>query len=934
MNHTIKTFVLALLSGAVAWPCWGAMTSPDGKVTVALSIADGRLVYSIKHGSTEVLRPSALGVTIDGVDFGRATVLGEPVATRIDDSYPWRGVKSTAVNRCNAYAIPVTSGATAWRLEVRVFDDGAAWRAIVPGEGGRTVTGEASSWLLPAGSKVWYHSRAGSYEGIHECRELDEIEERTILLMPVTVELPGGGLHLAITEAGEFTYSGMSLEKAAGGMLRGVFPHDPNGWRIEGEVCTPWRVTMVGGLDALVNCDIVHNLCPPPDKKLYPEGIRTPWIEPGRCLWQWWAYSDPGTQWQNQKRFVDMAAMLNCRYYLVDAGWENKDFGWMDNGRDSWAKLKELCDYAATRGVGIFVWRGRTDTPQGPGVGNENQQRDFFENLVKAGGRGVKVDYIGSESVGALEFYRDFALRAAEYQIMVNFHGANKPRGEARTWPNEMTREGVMGLEHNKWDTLPPHHYASLPFTRFLAGHGDFTPTTFQPNFLKGTTSAQQLASAVVFTSPILCWADKPEVYLASPVVDLIRGMPPVWDETRVLPGSKIGKLAAFARRSGSTWWVGILNGGDAAEYALDLPFLGKGRYLAELVRDDPADPAAMQVGSERVSASDSLQVAMRAGGGFTGRFAKLVMSPHGGAFIGGQQVVLTAADPAAEIRYTLDGSTPGARSPRYTGPVTLKESCVLTASIMRGDGRGTTLREPFRKMPPGPPAIDAAAADATGKRFTVTMTAEADRPVFFTTDGSEPDSSSSRYREPVTVTADTAVTAAVILDDGSRSEPAVERIFIMADEPPKPDVHLSDLEPLRLTSDWAEPGINRSIDGNPLRLNGRTYAKGLGLHANATAVYRCRPEYRRFVAIAGLDDEIKSSTEASVVFECYIDDQLVQKSPLLKSGALNFWHFDVPLPEGAKQIRLEAGTGDGSNKADHADWLDAGFIRARPASP
>ena len=193
MNHTIKARAVAFLSGALAFPGWGAMTSPDGKVNVDLSIADGRLVHAIKHGPAEVLRPSALGVTVDAVDFGRAAALGEPVVTRIDESYPWRGVKSTAVNRCNAYAIPVTSGGSTWRLEFRIFDDGAAWRAIVPGEGARTITSEASSWVLPAGSRVWYHSRTGGYEGIHQCREVGKIEDQTILVMPVTVDLPGHG---------------------------------------------------------------------------------------------------------------------------------------------------------------------------------------------------------------------------------------------------------------------------------------------------------------------------------------------------------------------------------------------------------------------------------------------------------------------------------------------------------------------------------------------------------------------------------------------------------------------------------------------------------------------------------------------------------------------------------------------------------------------
>jgi alpha-glucosidase len=237
--------------------------------------------------------------------------------------------------------------------------------------------------------------------------------------------------------------------------------------------------------------------------------------------------------------------------------------------------------------------------------------------------KGAKIDFMDSESHERLAFYEDCLRTAAKYKVMVNFHGANKPAGEARTWPNEMTREGIRGLEYNKWSTLPPGHYASLPFTRYLAGHGDFTPTTFQAKFQKGTTVAQQLACAVVTTSPILCWADKPDVYLASPVVDVLRDMPAVWDETRVLPGSQIGEVAILVRRSGKEWYVGVVNGPTARTCTLDFSFLGRGKWKTDCFADAPGDGSQFAI-ERSVEVSDSTRtISLSPGGGFVARFRR-----------------------------------------------------------------------------------------------------------------------------------------------------------------------------------------------------------------------------------------------------------------------------------------------------------------------
>ena len=324
-----------------------------------------------------------------------------------------------------------------------------------------------------------------------------------------------------------------------------------------------------------------------------------------------------------QQQWVDYAAEFGFECYLVDAGWEHT---WKKPGKDKWDLLKELTTYAAERGVGIVVWKrwktGRTEGIDMEGLDDPESRRNFFRRCKAAGAIGIKIDYMDSESKAMIDFYTAVLEDTADAQLMVDFHGANKPTGESRTYPHEVTREGVRGLEYNKWSALPPHHYASLPFTRFLAGHGDFTPCTFNVETLKGTTFALQLATAVCYTSPVMFYADRPELYLESPAVDVFKAIPSVWDETRVLAGSAIGDLAVLARRRGDVWFVGIINGGAQRPYELNLSFLGNGRYAAVLLADNPARPDSLVRTETVVQSSSSLPVRMNAGGGFVAMFA------------------------------------------------------------------------------------------------------------------------------------------------------------------------------------------------------------------------------------------------------------------------------------------------------------------------
>ncbi len=608
------------------------LQGPSGTVRAVVATAeDGRLTLSIRDGDSVIIQPSPLGIIVDGVDLGKGVHVGTPQQHVIDEEFACHGVKSTAKNHCVEYVLPIHQAESniTWQLEVRVFNDGVAYRYRIPGEGQRSISGESTAWCLPEDYPMWLQNNTSNYEGNYyraTIRSLVSQENQAVRTIgcPVTLERPEGGYAL-ITEASVYHYSGMTLRASRDSTLRAVFQDDPQGWQAEGEILSPWRVTVVTpDLNGLVNTDLILSLGAPPDETLFPQGVRTDWIRPGKALCTWAVFFNDGAQWSRQKWFVDMCAALNCEYLLIDGGWRSERWGFLRDGGDLWARLEELCQYAAERKVGIFVWNaypeGRDD---GPGLTDPESRREFFRKCKAVGVQGVKIDFFDSESKAMMDVYECLLRETAEHQLMISFHGVNKPAAEARTWPHEITREGIREQEYVLWEQLPLEHYGALPFTRMVAGHGDFLPGFVRPKFLKNTTAVFQLSTAAIFTSPFICWPDHPEAYLESPFLPLIRTMPPTWDETRVLDGSAIGRTVAMARRSGQDWYVAILNcQQEPADYKLSLTFLGDGDYDAFLCRDHDGPTVAQTCESGvHVRRGDPIMIKMKPGGGF---FAKL----------------------------------------------------------------------------------------------------------------------------------------------------------------------------------------------------------------------------------------------------------------------------------------------------------------------
>jgi alpha-glucosidase len=605
-----------------------SLGSPNRAVQLKVSLNDGHLTYAVISKSQPVIETSPMHFTMDGKDLSEGIALGSMAPYEVHEVYPWRGGHSQATNHCNGATISIKHGQSGivYTLEMRAYDDGVAFRYIVPGQDLPRVPDEATTFILPPQSVVWYHDLEGHYEGVHVKKDIGEIKSGEWLAPPVTFKLPGGAGYGSITEAAVTNYSGMALQADGrrGLVLRLGHTHPPSypfrlrygaeeakrlstPASITGTITTAWRVVLIGSdLNTLLHSDIVHNLCPPPDKKLFPEGLQTPWIQPGRSVWK---FLDGGASTlEEMKEFSRLAGELGFEYNVIEGFWQK----WSPE------QLRELVVYSAKHHVKIWLWKHRRQ------IQDPVERRSFFKLCQDVGVAGVKLDFFDHEAKEVIDLYEAALKDAASFRLMVNFHGASKPTGESRTWPNEMTREGIYGLEHKKMAEWSRHN-TTLPFTRMLAGPGDYTPVHFGER-RKETSLTHQVASAAVMTSPLLTYGAHPKTLLESPALEMIKSIPSVWDETIALPVCEIGEIAALARRRGDTWFIAILNGPTARAVQIRLPFLAPCKYRALMLRDQLDNAAGIRKETGVLARDNVLTVEVRAGGGFIGR---LTPSPN-----------------------------------------------------------------------------------------------------------------------------------------------------------------------------------------------------------------------------------------------------------------------------------------------------------------
>lgn len=610
-----------------------SITSPSGSIALRLTCdGDGRLRYDVVCDGVTIVAAGRLGLVTARDDFTAGlTPVAASAPVRIDDHFSLPHGKrrsSTAIMTERTVRLSGRRG-TPIEIVMRAADDGVAFRYRATATAPTVVTEEITDFRFAAAGRAWLqqlqppgHAEPAYEEVFTNGTPLDGPGPHTGWFFPALFEIGGRWVLLSEADAD----AGYTLSQLAGPhdrTYRIAFPHPDEGLgvgaaqpTVSGDWQTPWRVIITGSSpDRVFESDLVRHLSRP--SRL----TDTSWIRPGRVAWSWWSDHDSPRSIATQRGYVEFAAEMGWEHVLIDANWNLLPE----------QQIVDLVAHAAARGVGVFLWYNSG----GPNNAVTEQPRDrMYEaaarrselaKLADWGVAGVKVDFFHSDKQAGVRLYHDILEEAAAHRVMVNFHGCTIPRGWDRTWPHLMTMEGVRGAEQYSFRESFPSEAPALntifPFTRNVPGSMDYTPVTFSDaRYPHLTTNAHELALSVVFESALQHLADSAASYRAQPaaVVDHLRSVPAVWDDTRWLDGEP-GTHVVVARRLGATWWVAGINGGsEARAVSVVLPDAVGVRDLVLIA--DGAGPRDFAITDQAIAAA-RFAVTMAPRGGFAARF-------------------------------------------------------------------------------------------------------------------------------------------------------------------------------------------------------------------------------------------------------------------------------------------------------------------------
>lgn len=627
------------------------LSSPNGDVHVKISIKEKlepypsgkRLYYSVIYRGREVLLDSPLGLDFkDAPPLAKDLTICRKEERTINDMWkPVYGKSSLIIDHCNEVHLWLEEENSPRRkleLLFRAYDDGAAFRYYLPAQPDFEefkLSSERSEFHFAYDHVIWaanYGAFISPQEKEFEKIRLSQITSSSIIGLPLLINVDSSRW-LAITEANLKNWAGMyltGLGTKPNVLVTTLSPRlDEPGVLVHAKTpnCSPWRVIMLGETPgSLIESNIILNLNDPCVLK------DVSWIKPGKAAWNWWfgdyipdAKFKVGMNTETMKYLVDFAAGMGFEYLIVDVGWYGKP---NDPSVDITTpipelNMEELLAFANEWNVKIIVWLYWRDL--------ERQMDEALQTYEKWGIAGVKVDFMDRDDQEMVDFYYRVARKAADHRLLVIFHGAYKPTGEQRTYPNIITREGVLGNEYNKWSSrVTPEHTVTIPFTRMLAGPMDFTPggfrhatkITFRPQgsgpFVMGTR-CHQLAMFVVYESPIQAVCDSPYNYRKQIGTEFLKVVPTTWDETKVISG-EVGEYIVVARKSRENWFIGGMTNWMERELKIPLNFLDEREYSMEIFLDsedanDFPDRAKKEI--KTVTSKDILTVKMASGGGF-----------------------------------------------------------------------------------------------------------------------------------------------------------------------------------------------------------------------------------------------------------------------------------------------------------------------------
>jgi len=588
------------------------LQSPDKDITITVEVGE-QLTYSVTHSNTCVLAPSSIGMKLgDGTQLGQKPVVKTAKTRSVNQNVEAYFYKRAQIPEVYEELTLTMKGN--YKVVFRAYDEGVAYRFETDFRKPIIIENETADFNFDADYQAlipYVNARKGegdfiqqqfftSFENTYTHTNLSQMEPERLAFLPVLVELKNGK-KAVITEADLEDFPGLLLRNENGKQgftaIHAGYPkvEEQGGHnnlqyvvkerenyiaKVDGKRNFPWRCVVISENDKeLADSDLVYLLASP----CRVDDLS--WIQPGKVAWDWWndwnIYGvdfKSGINNDTYKYYIDFASQYGIEYVILDEGWAvNKQADLFQVVPE--IDLQELVDYGAERNVGIVLWAGYAAI--------DKDMEHVCQYYSEMGIRGFKVDFMDRDDQKVVDFYYRMAETAARYNLFIDFHGAYKPTGLSRTYPNVLNYEGVYGLEQAKWDNEGDlvTNEVTIPFIRMVAGSFDYTQGamkngqrhSFSANWsepMSQGTRCRQLAEYVIFESPFNMLCDSPSNYLnEDECTQFIASVPTTWDETVVLDG-KVGEYLIIARRKDFRWYVGAITNWEERDLYLDLSVL------------------------------------------------------------------------------------------------------------------------------------------------------------------------------------------------------------------------------------------------------------------------------------------------------------------------------------------------------------------------
>ena len=641
------------------------VSSPNGKVKVTITTDEG-VKWSVDYDGRQVLLPSAIDIRLSQ---GRKTYglgkVGKVARHAVNGSFMNPFYKK--LNISDAYGQLLMYTTEKFTIEVRAYDDGAAYRLISSNKKPLMVTDETVEFCFGDDYQAFVpyvnDNRGGerycySFESYYDEAPLSKMYPDSLAITPLAVCLPDG-MKAIVMDAGVENYPGMMLKKGEGNVLKAEFAPYPLEQEIGGydrlnlvptkradyiakfvkQQSLPWRAVVITERDAdILNCDIAQRLAPA------CRIADTSWIKPGKVAWDWWNNCNitgvdfpSGMNTNTYLYYIDFAAKNRVEYIIIDEGWSGKES--LMEGLSPDIDLKRLIAYGKEKGVGIILWSSWRNLIGSNPLGGIAATEAVMKHYADMGIKGFKVDFFDRDDQQVIASAYQVAECAAKYHLYLDYHGL-KPFGIQRAYPNIFNFEGVKGLENSKWEPRvgdgplhnQPRYDVTAPYLRMLVGPMDYTPGAMM-NAMKDSffgnndhpmsqgTRVHQMAMYTTFEAPLQMMADSPTKYMQNQeCTDFIAQIPTTFDETVALDG-QLGEYTVIARRKGSVWYVAAMTDWTARDLTISLDFIGEGQHTADIFADGVnahKEATDYKHTQQTVTNKDRLAVHLSSGGGWT----------------------------------------------------------------------------------------------------------------------------------------------------------------------------------------------------------------------------------------------------------------------------------------------------------------------------